>query len=143
MTGSNAGYLLDTNTISELRRTKPHGAVLAWLKTVPAQRLFLSAFSIAELQFGVELMWERNAAKAEEIETWIDAVCQTWSILPLDIACCRQWAREVKGRSDTLFEDAFIVATARVHRLTIATRNTKDFDQFGVPTLNPFLFRAT
>jgi hypothetical protein len=142
MTASAAGYLLDTNTISELRRTKPHGAVLAWLKTVPAQRLFLSAFSIAELQAGVEALWERDPAKAEEIETWIDAVCQSWAVLPLDIPCCRQWAREVKGKSDTLFEDGFIVATARVHRLTIATRNTRDFDRFGIPTVNPFLFHG-
>src|ERR1700761_303948 len=142
MTASAGGYLLDTNTISELRRTKPHGAVLAWLKKVPAQRVFLSAFSIAELQAGVEALWQHNAEKAEEIEGWIDAVCQTWSVLPLDVSCCRQWARETKGKSGTVFEDAFIVATARLHCLTLATRNTRDFDRFGVSILNPFLFRA-
>jgi len=142
MMPSTAGYLLDTNAISELRRNKPHPAVIAWLKAVPAQRLFLSAFTVAELQAGVETLWRRDAAKAGEIEAWIDAVCQSWSVLPLDIACCRQWAREVKGRSDTLFEDAFIVATARVHRLTIVTRNTKDFDTFDIPALNPFLHRG-
>ena len=142
MTASIAGYLLDTNTISELRRTKPHGAVLAWLKTIPAQRMFLSAFSIAELQAGVETLWQRDARKAAEIEAWIDSVCHTWSVLPLDVACCRQWARETKGKPDTLFEDAFVVATARVHRLTVATRNTRDFDKFGIPTVNPFLFRG-
>jgi predicted nucleic acid-binding protein len=137
-----AAYLLDTNVVSELRRNRPHGAVIAWLKTIPAPRLFVCAFSIAELQAGVESLRDRDAAKADEIEAWIDAVCQTWSVLPLDSDCCRQWAREMKGRPDALFEDAFIIATARVHGLTVVTRNTRDFASFDVPLLNPFLYRG-
>jgi predicted nucleic acid-binding protein len=142
MTVPTSGYLLDTNVVSELRRNKPHGAIIAWLKTIPAPRLFVCAFSVAELQAGVEKLRDRDAAKADEIEAWVDAVCQTWSVLPLDAGCCRHWAREMKGRSDALFEDAFLVATARVHRLIIVTRNTKDFALFDVPTLNPFLYRG-
>jgi toxin FitB len=139
MTVAESGYLLDTDVVSELRKSKPHGSVIAWLKTISAPRLFVSAFSIAELQSGVEKLRDRDAAKADEIEAWVDAVCQTWSVLPLDADCCRQWAREMKGRSDALFEDAFIVATARVHGLTIVTRNTKDFALFKVPILDPFV----
>jgi len=140
MTVPETAYLLDTNVVSELRKGKPHGAIVAWIKTIPAPRLFICAFSIAELQAGVENLRDRDAAKADEIEAWVDAVCQTWSVLPLDADCCRQWAREMKGRSDALFEDAFIVATARVHGLTIVTRNTKDFALFNVPILDPFAF---
>ncbi len=142
MTASAPGYLLDTNLISELRRNKPHGAIIAWLETIPAQRLFVSAFSIAELQAGVENLRDRDGVKADEIEEWIDAVCQTWSVLPLDAGCCRQWAREMKGRSDALFEDAFLAATARVHGLIVVTRNTREFALFDVPVLNPFLYGA-
>jgi len=54
--------------------------------------------SVAELQAGVEKLRDRDAAKANEIEAWIDAVCPTWSVIPLDADCCRQWAREMKGR---------------------------------------------
>ena len=140
MTVPAAGYLLDTNVVSELRRNKPHGAVIAWLKTIPATHLFVCAFSVAQLQAGVENLRDRDAVKAGEIEVWIDAVCQSWSVLPLDADCCRQWAREMKGRPDALFEDAFLVATARVHALTVVTRNIKDFALFNVPTLNPFLY---
>ena len=141
MTVPSSGYFLDTNVVSELRRNRPHGAIIAWLKTIPAPRLFVCAFSIAKLQAGVEKLRERDPLKADEIEVWIDAVCQTWSVLPLDAACCRQWAREMRGRSDALFEDAFLVAAARVHRLTIVARNTKDFALFKIPIVNPFLFR--
>ena len=137
-----SGYLLDTNVVSELRKNKPHGAVVAWVKTIPASRLFVSAFTVAELQAGVESLRDRDAAKADELETWIDAACATWSVLPLDATCCRQWAREMKGRPDALFEDAFLVATARVHGMTVVTRNTKDFAQFDLPILNPFLYQG-
>jgi predicted nucleic acid-binding protein len=142
MTTAASSYLLDTNVIFELRRNKPHGAIVAWLKTIPAPRLFVSAFSVAELQAGVENLRDRDGAKADEIDAWIDAVCQTWAVLPLDADCCRQWAREMKGRSDALFEDAFLVATARIHGLTIVTRNAKDFALFDIPILNPFLYRG-
>jgi predicted nucleic acid-binding protein len=106
------GYLIDTNVISELRRNKPHGRVIAWINARPASRFFVSAFSIAELQAGVERVRDHNPAKAVEIESWVDRICQTWSMLPLDAVVCRQWARETNGKSDSLFEDAWIVATA-------------------------------
>ncbi|HEU5022170.1 MAG TPA: type II toxin-antitoxin system VapC family toxin [Bryobacteraceae bacterium] len=136
------GYLIDTNVISELRRNKPHGSVVAWIKAMAASRYFVSAFSIAELQAGVERVRDHNPAKAIEIEAWIDRICQTWSMLPMDAAVCRQWARETKGKSDALFEDAWIAATARVHGLTVVTRNSKDFDAFRIATLNPFAYRG-
>jgi len=62
-------YLLDTNVVSELRKTKPHGGVVAWLKTLRPEQIFLSAVTIGELQAGVELTRTNDAAKALEIET--------------------------------------------------------------------------
>jgi predicted nucleic acid-binding protein len=123
-------------------RFKPHGGVIAWMNATAASRFFVSAFSIAELQAGVERIREHNPAKAIEIEGWIDRICQTWSMLPMDAAVCRRWACETKGKSNALFEDAWIAATARVHGLTVVTRNGKDFDAFRIATLNPFLYRA-
>ncbi len=131
-------YLLDTNVISELRRVRPHGAVLAWLRSVPDSDLHLSAVTIGELQAGVEITRERDPAKAAEIEAWLDQVAETYNVLAMDARSFRQWARFLHRRSDELVEDAMIAATAAVHNLTVVTRNVRDFKPFSVPTLNPF-----
>ena len=62
----------------------------------------------------------------------------TGQVLEMDAAVCREWARLMHRRSDTLVEGAFIAATARVHRLVVVTRNVRDFKTRGVETLNPF-----
>lgn len=131
-------YLLDTNVVSELRKPRPHGAVLAWLDQVNDAQLFLSAVTLGEIQAGIELTREQDAAKAGEIEQWLEQLAAAWNILSMDAAVFRQWARLMHRQSDTLYEDAMIAATARVHRLTVVTRNVADFKSFGVPLLNPF-----
>jgi len=131
-------YLLDTNVVSELRRPKPYGGVVAWLKGVPDEQLHLSAATLGELQAGVEITREQDAAKAEEIEAWINQVEQVSNVLPVDGATFRVWARLMHHRSDRLIEDALIAATALVHDLTVVTRNVRDFEPLGVKTLNPF-----
>jgi predicted nucleic acid-binding protein len=131
-------YLLDTNVISELRRPRPHGAVLAWLKGVPDSDLHLSAVTIGELQAGVEITREQNPDKAAEIEAWIAQVAETYNVLPMDAQTFRCWARLLHRRSNALIEDAMIAATAATHGLTLVTRNVRDFESFAVATLNPF-----
>lgn len=101
-------YLLDTNVISELRKPRPHGAVLA-------------SVSLGEIQAGIEITREQDAAKASA------------------------WAQLMHRRSDTLYEDAMIAAIALVHGLTVVTRNVKDFDGldgFGVALFNPFQYKG-
>lgn len=131
-------YLLDTNVISELRKPKPHAGVVAWVAAVDEALLFLSAVTIAEIQAGIEVTRDQDAPKADEIEAWLDLVSSTYNVLPMDAATFRAWARLMHRRSDTLYEDAMIAATARVHDLTVVTRNVGDFEPFGVKVLNPF-----
>lgn len=131
-------YLLDTNVVSELRRTKPHGAVLAWLRSVPDSALHISAMTIGELQAGVELTRERDPAKAAAIEAWVEQVAATWNVLPMDAPAFRRWARLLHRRSNQLVEDAMIAATAQVHNLTVVTRNIRDFASLDVRAFNPF-----
>ena len=131
-------YLLDTNVVSELRRPKPHKAVLNWIETVPADRLFLSAVTAGEIQAGIERTREEDTAEAAELESWLGRVIDGYGILPMDVAAFREWARLKHRQSDSLFEDAMIAATARVHRLTVVTRNVRDFHKFEVELFDPF-----
>lgn len=131
-------YLLDTNVVSELRKVKPHGAVLAWLKATPESDLFVSAVTLGEIQRGIELTRDQNPAKALELSQWADQLAATSNLLPMDAATFRACARLMHHQSSALFEDAMIAATAQVHQLTVVTRNTRDFAGFGVPLLNIF-----
>lgn len=131
-------YLLDTNVVSELRRLRPHGAVLAWLDGVADADLHLSAVTIGEIQAGIEMTREQDVAKAAEIEAWLDQVARTYNVLDMNAEVFRAWARLMHRKSGEIIEDAMIAATASVHGLTVVTRNTRDFEGLNVPLLNPF-----
>lgn len=131
-------YLLDTNIVSELRRQKPHGAVLAWLQSIDDKDLCLSAVTLAEIQAGIEITRDQDLQRAAELEAWLDQVAATYDILPLDGSAFRAWAKLMHSKSDTLYEDAMIAAIAQVNNLVVVTRNIADFKGFGVSLLNPF-----
>jgi toxin FitB len=123
-------YLLDTNVVSELRRTRPHGAVLSWLRSVDHRLLRLSAVSLGEIQAGIELTRDQDPGRAAEIERWADEVARTYEVLAMDTPVFRAWARLMHGKSDTVADDGRIAATAIVQ-------------PFGVPTFNPFASTRT
>jgi len=132
------GYLLDTHVVSELRRLRPHGGGVAWLKALGEAQLHLSAVTLGEIQAGIELTKEQDAAKAQEIEAWLAQIASAYNVLPMDAAAFRAWARLMHRKSDTLYEGAMIAATAQVHGLTVATRNVADFKALAVEVFNPF-----
>ena len=131
-------YLLDTNVISELRKPKPHGAVVAWVQSIEDKDLFLSAVTIGEIQEGIEITREQDTAKAQHIEQWLDLVASSYNVLPMTADIFRTWAKLMHRTPDTLYEDAMIAATAKQHHLIVVTRNIADFKGFGVKLLNPF-----
>jgi len=132
------GFLLDTNVISELRKPKPHGGVVRWLSGLREDQIFLSAVTLGELQRGIERTRRQDAAKANEIEQWVDQLEESINVLAMDSRCFREWARLMEGKPGQLLEDGMIAATARVNGLRVATRNEKDFALLFVETFNPF-----
>ena len=134
-------YLLDTNVVSELRRPRPNGGVVAWIQSADDAELYLASVTIGEIQAGIEITREQDPVKAGEIELWLDQVCTTFNILNMDGSAFRRWAQLMHRQSNTLYEDAMIASIAKVHQLTVVTRNGLDFSNFDVPLLNPFASR--
>lgn len=131
-------FLLDTNVVSETRKPRPHRAVMSWLAAAPRSDLHLPAIVVGELQTGVERVRPHDARKALEFEVWLDAIVNAYSVVIMDGTTFRIWARLMVTRQEHLSEDAMIAATALQHGATVVTRNVRDFQTFGVPTLNPF-----
>jgi predicted nucleic acid-binding protein len=133
-------YLLDTNVISELRKAKPHGAVLAWFHAVRPEEIAIPAVVIGEIQDGAEITRKQDPLKAAEIEAWLDYILANFSVLPMDGPIFREWARLMAGKPDDLSGDAMIAATARIHHMIVVTRNVRDFDGLAVEVFNPFSY---
>jgi toxin FitB len=127
-------YLLDTNVISELARSKPNPGVVAWASGVT--RLALSVITVDEIHFG--LAWRPN----ERIRAWVEAFFQRHPILDVTAPIALR-AGELRGtlaaRGSVRHQaDMLIAATAQAHQLTLVTRNTRDFEACGMGLLNPF-----
>lgn len=133
-------YLLDTNVISELRKPQADANVVAWAKGVIAQRLFISAITLKELETGVLRMERRDAAQGKVLRTWLKRhVMPAFDgrILPVDAAVALRCARlHVPDQANE--SDALIAATALVNGLTVVTRNVDDFQSTGVALINPW-----
>jgi predicted nucleic acid-binding protein len=112
---------------------------MAWLSDVPRSNLHIAAITIGELQAGIEITREQDAAKAAELESWLALVAKSFEVLNIDGRTYRRWAQFMHRRSRDLSEDAMIAAAADVNDMIVVTRNIRDFEPFGVRTLNPFV----
>ncbi|HWE85091.1 MAG TPA: type II toxin-antitoxin system VapC family toxin [Terracidiphilus sp.] len=136
-------YLLDTNVISELRKTKTRRIDLrveAWEKSVSASEMFLSVVSVFELEKEILLVERRDPAQGRILRTWMtDHVLSGFAgrMLPIDLDVIRRCAA-LHVPNPRPERDALIAATALVHGMTVVTRNVRDFEPMGVTVLNPW-----
>jgi len=133
------GYLLDTNVISETRKTRADGGVVAFLSAAQAAGLFLSVLTLGELRKGVAARRRTDPFAADQIGAWVDGIETTFAdrVLPIDAATARLWGEFSAQRSLPVI-DTLIAATAISRGLTLVTRNTRDVESTGVPLINPW-----
>ncbi|MCF3638758.1 type II toxin-antitoxin system VapC family toxin [Rhizobium sp. TRM95111] len=135
--------LLDTNVVSELRRVasgKADPNVVVWNEAVDPAETFISSVVLHELEIGVRLVEHNDPAAGRVLRNWLEnAVLTAFSgrILPLDEAAAVQ-AAQWHVPNPKPINDAYIAATAFTHRMTLVTRNVKDFEGMGVALVNPW-----
>jgi len=136
-------YLLDTIVISEWALPRQNRGVERWLRVTPGEELFLSILSVAEIRFGIECM--APGRRRAELDTWLtDQLLPYFAgrLLTMDEDTAFAWARiladgKKAGRPVEII-DGFLAATAERHDLTVVTRNTRHFEVWGGPVLNPW-----
>ena len=136
-------YLIDTNIISEVRkgrRCNPN--VASWYKSIDDASLYLSVLVMGEIRTGIEKIRSKDNAQAVALENWLVAVDKAFGerILTVDRAVASEWGRLNASRPLPVI-DSLLAATAKVHRMTLVTRNTSDIANLNVQILNPFEFR--
>lgn len=133
-------YLIDTNVLSELRkgrRCDPH--VSRWFSSIPDEEVFLSVLAVGEIRRGIERIRRRDARSARVLDAWLRRLLAGHRdrILAVDEAIAEEWGG-LNVPDPIPVVDGLMAATARVHGLTLATRNVKDVARTGVPCVNPF-----
>jgi predicted nucleic acid-binding protein len=137
------GWLLDTNILSELRRPKPEKKVLAFVAEKPLDFLYVSAVTLAEIRFGIELV--KDASRRSELHDWLTNIVRPMfehRVLQITEDVMFRWrllVEEGRKSGHTFSQpDLIIAATALHHGLTIVSRDTRDYEQARVPLLNPW-----
>jgi predicted nucleic acid-binding protein len=133
-------YLLDTNVVSELRKTTPNPHVLAWHRREVTADVYVSALVIGEIRQGIERVRPRDPRRAEALEQWLSGLIMLYRdrILPVTVEIAQEWGRLNVPPQPPPVVDGLMAATARVHRLTLVTRNVADVARTGAPVLDPF-----
>ena len=133
-------YLLDTNVLSETRKRQPAARVADWIAATPYDRLHVSVLTLGEIEQGIARVRGRGYRdQALALERWLREVQAGFEdrVLPVTLPVAAAWGRQQYARPLPVI-DALIAATARVHSLTVVTRNVKDFELAGVQVLSPF-----
>ncbi len=133
-------YLLDTNVVSELRKgARCDSAVAQWITSVPDEHLHLSVLVIGEIRRGIDSLRRRDPSAANKLDGWLSGLRRDFAdrILPVDEEVAETWGR-LNVPDPLPAVDGLLAATAQVHGLTLATRNTSDVARSGVDWNNPF-----
>ena len=135
-------FLIDTNVISELRKTRRSPAVVEWIASVQSEQLHISVITIGEITKGIAKQ-RRTAggiAAADDLQAWLEGLLMTYAdrIIPVDISIAARWGR-LCDQHPQLATDMLLAATALDRGLTVATRNTAHFAVAKVPVFNPFV----
>lgn len=138
-----SGFLLDTNCISELIRSKPEPRITDWMRAADESLLYLSVLTLGEIRKGAAIL--PQSKRRTHLESWLELDLQirfSGRILGIDNAVADRWGwltaqAERKGRPLAAV-DGLLAATALHHRVTIVTRNVRDFAGTEVPIMNPW-----
>jgi toxin FitB len=128
-------YLLDTNVLSETRKRQPAVGV-----ATPSDRMHISVLTLGEIERGIARSRSRgDRDQAAALERWVRDLQAGFEdrILPVSLPVATAWGRQPQVQPLPPI-DALLAATARIHGLTMVTRNVKDFEPAGIPVLNPF-----
>jgi hypothetical protein len=134
------GFLLDTNIVSELRkRERCRTSVREWFTEVPFDEIYLSVLLFGEVQRGIEKLRVRDLPASRSLEQWSRGLMLAHKerILDVTLEIARIWGNLTASQTGSI-ADALLAATAIYHDLTLVTRNTSDFQRFGVDYFNPF-----
>ena len=137
-----AGYLLDTNVVSETRKARADDGVMTFLSAADANGLFLSVLTLGALRKGVASKRKSDPVVADKLGAWVDSIELTFAdrLLPVGAATARRWG-ELSAIRSLPVVDTLIAATAIRHGLTLVTRHARDARFTGVPILNPWKAR--
>lgn len=133
-------FLLDTNIISEVRKgPRSDPKVAAWYESIDDGEIYLSVLVLGEIRKGIELARPRDPVKARALETWLVEVELAFGdrVFAIDRKITDEWGRMTAVRPVSVI-DGLLAATAKVHRLTLVTRNAADVAGLGANVLNPF-----
>jgi predicted nucleic acid-binding protein len=134
-------YLVDSNVLSELRkRDRADPRVREWFAGVDDAELFLSVLTLGEIRRGIDSIQRRDRPRALALNRWFHSLVTGYEarILLVDFRVAEEWGR-MNAAATLPVIDGLLAATARVHGLTVATRNTRDIARTGVTCLNPFV----
>ena len=133
-------YLLDTNVLSETRKRHPAAGVTAWIAATPPDRLYVSVLTLGEIERGIARVRDRgDPQQAAALERWLRDVETGFEdrVLPVTLPVAAAWGRHQCAQPVPVI-DALIAATARVHDMTVVTRNVRDFELAAVAVHNPY-----
>lgn len=133
-------YLLDTVSLSQAIKRRPDARYAAWFARQDAASLFVSVLTLGEVHKGIVRQLSGDPHHARELQTWLSKARADFAGRILDVteSAALRWGEIVATRPTLPMIDTLIAATALVHRLSVVTRNVRDFERTGVAVVNPF-----